>query len=66
MDHMHSAQPRLSAVSSCVEEYVEKLVFLAELMQLTKVMDAACAQVRISLAVCWPRCSLQVLVNTSR
>jgi hypothetical protein len=37
-------------VCSCVEEYVEKLVFLAELMQLTKVMDAACAQVRFSLA----------------
>jgi hypothetical protein len=45
MDHMHSAQPRLSAVCSCVEEYVEKLMFLAELTQITKVMDAACAQV---------------------
>eukprot|EP00882_Tetradesmus_deserticola_P025650 GHRQ01028192.1.p1 GENE.GHRQ01028192.1~~GHRQ01028192.1.p1 ORF type:complete len:320 (+),score=96.49 GHRQ01028192.1:316-1275(+) len=51
MDHMHSAQPRLSAVCSCVEEYVEKLVFLAELTQLSKVMDAACAQVHAVYAL---------------
>ncbi|WIA13579.1 hypothetical protein OEZ85_007146 [Tetradesmus obliquus] len=51
MDHMHSAQPRLSAVCSCVEEYVEKLTFLAELTQLNKVMDAACAQVHAVYAL---------------
>lgn len=69
MDHMHSAQPRLSAVCSCVEEYVEKLTFLAELTQLNKVMDAACAQVGLrglaAVGRCWRIAAAAILLLAS-
>eukprot|EP00879_Flechtneria_rotunda_P011573 GHRR01012088.1.p1 GENE.GHRR01012088.1~~GHRR01012088.1.p1 ORF type:complete len:1024 (+),score=420.33 GHRR01012088.1:512-3583(+) len=45
MDSVHSAQSKLSAVCTCVEEYVEKMVFLAELIAKTRVMGDACAQI---------------------
>lgn len=58
MDHMHSAQSRLSALCTCVEEYVEKMIFLTELAALAKVMDAACAQVGYRWC-CVESCCLQ-------
>ena len=44
---VQSAQSKLSALCTCVEDYVEKLLFLDEYLSKEKAMDYACSQ------VCW-------------
>jgi hypothetical protein len=43
---VQSAQSKLSAMCTCVEEYVEKMLFLDEYVAREKALDAACNQVR--------------------
>lgn len=45
MSSVQSAQSKLSAMCSCVEEYVEKMLFLEQYMAGEKALDAACNQV---------------------
>jgi hypothetical protein len=43
---VQSAQSKLSALCTCVEDYVEVLLFLEQHVASEKAMDAACQQVR--------------------
>jgi hypothetical protein len=45
MSSVQSAQSKLSAMCTCVEEYVEKMLFLDQYMAGEKALDAACNQV---------------------
>lgn len=49
MREVSSAQSRLSALCTCVEDYVEKATFLSQLAAREAAMDAACAQVCAAL-----------------
>lgn len=45
MSNVQSAQSKLSALCTCVEDYVEKMLFMDEYMAKEKAMDNACNQV---------------------
>jgi hypothetical protein len=45
MGSVQSAQSKLSALCTCVEDYVEKVLFLDQYVANQKAMDAACNQV---------------------
>lgn len=45
MGSVQSAQSKLSALCTCVEDYVEKMLFLDQYVADEKAMDAACNQV---------------------
>lgn len=45
MSSVQSAQSQLSALCTCVEDYVDKMLFLDQYMAGQKALDAACTQV---------------------
>lgn len=45
MSSVQTAQSKLSAACTCVEDYVEKMLFVEQYMAEQKAMDAACNQV---------------------
>jgi hypothetical protein len=45
MGSVQSAQSRLAAVCTCVEEYASKLAFLEELAGNERALDHACSEV---------------------
>jgi hypothetical protein len=47
MSSVQSAQSQLSALCTCVEDYVDKILFLDQYMAGQKALDAACAQVGV-------------------
>lgn len=49
MSSVQAAQSKLSAMCTCVEDYVEKMLFLDQYMAEQKALDAACSQVRLQL-----------------
>lgn len=47
MGSVQSAQSKLTALCTCVEDYVEKMLFLEQYVANEKAMDAACNEVRV-------------------
>jgi hypothetical protein len=56
MSSVQSAQSQLSALCTCVEDYVDKMLFLDRYMAGQKALDAACTQVGMSHIVIHPSC----------
>jgi hypothetical protein len=58
MSSVQTAQSKLSAVCTCVEDYVVKMLFVEQYMAKQKALDATCDQVRgeeqgsVCLAAC--------------
>lgn len=56
MSSVQTAQSKLSAVCTCVEDYVEKMLFVEQYITEQKALDAACNQVhgegRLCVRVC--------------
>lgn len=75
MSSVQSAQSKLAALCTCVEDYVEKLTFLDQYLLGEKAMDAACQQVcedcswgcgRLWYGVCLRTSGSRVATDTQR